>query len=184
MSSRCPSSRPVQLLLLLTATASIARTPSPDMAATPASAPVPVPASVPVPIPAPEKSTLSNLLAPLYHNPISAALYDVTTAFQERRNALGLPYPGSVDGISREVTRDVFLNSSMFGGFRADFTKSFSAAPLFQTAHNFTMGAQGMPAYSFAGLYGSPQVRFSHFRGRIEIKHSPYLGIPPRKHRS
>jgi len=83
---------------------------------------------------------------------------DVYTRFSERREALGLSYPGTVDGISREVQRDVFLNNLMFSGLRAELNKAFSVSPLFQTAHSFSMGSQAMPPYSFAALYGSPKV--------------------------
>jgi hypothetical protein len=37
-----------------------------------------------------------------------ARVLDVYTAYQERRESLGLPNPGTVEGIAREVTRDVF----------------------------------------------------------------------------
>ncbi|KAB8360942.1 hypothetical protein FH972_024674 [Carpinus fangiana] len=133
---------------------------SPALSAFPPSA-----ASVPVPIPYPDQSISKGALSSLWHNPITAAANDAYQAFSERRAALGLSNPGTVEGISREVTRDVFLNNSMFTGFRADFTKAFSAAPLFQTAHNFTMGSGGMPPYSFAALYGSPKV---FFQGNID----------------
>lgn len=115
-------------------------------------------ASVPIPVPYPDQSITKGALSTLWYNPLTAAVNDAYQAFSERRSALGLSNPGTVDGISREVTRDVFLNNLMFTGFRADFTKAFSAAPLFQTAHNFTMGSAGMPPYSFAALYGSPKV--------------------------
>lgn len=91
----------------------------------------------------------------------SAFFHSVQKAYQsfaDRRNALGLSNPGTVEGVAREVQRDVLLNNLMFTGFRADLTKAFSTAPLFQTAHAFSMGAQGMPPYSFAALYGSPTV--------------------------
>jgi len=83
---------------------------------------------------------------------------DAYTRFSERREALGLSYPGTVDGISREVQRDVFLNNLMFSGLRAELNKAFSASPLFQTANSFSMGSQAMQPYSFAALYGSPKV--------------------------
>lgn len=96
-------------------------------------------------------------------NPLVRSIRSVYNSFSERRAALGLSNPGTVEGVAREVQRDVLLNNLMFSGFRADLTKAFSTAPLFQTAHNFTMGAQGMPPYSFAALYGSPTVRLISF---------------------
>jgi mitochondrial import receptor subunit TOM40 len=88
-----------------------------------------------------------------------ARILDAYTAFQERREALGLSNPGTVEGISREVQRDVFLNNSSFSGLRAELTKAFSAAPLFQVAHSLSMGSQIQPPYSYMVLYGSPRVR-------------------------
>ena len=102
---------------------------------------------------------LNSIISPLAHNPVAHTLRDVYRSFQERRGALGLSNPGSVEDISREVNRDVFLKNQMFGGFRAEFTKMFSASPLFQTAHSLAIGGNGnMPPYSFAALYGSPKV--------------------------
>ncbi|PBP23902.1 hypothetical protein BUE80_DR005217 [Diplocarpon rosae] len=68
----------------------------------------------------------------MYNNPISVALADTYIAFSERRAALGLSNPGTVENIAREVQRDVFLNNHTFSGLRADITKAFSIAPLFQ----------------------------------------------------
>ncbi len=91
-----------------------------------------------------------------------AQLLNVYDAFQERREALGLSNPGTVENIAREVQRDVFLNNSSFSGLRAELTKAFSAAPLFQVAHSLSMGSQVMPPYSYMVLYGSPRVCRSH----------------------
>jgi mitochondrial import receptor subunit TOM40 len=88
-----------------------------------------------------------------------AQFQNVYEAFQERREALGLANPGTVESIAREVQRDVFLNNSSFSGLRAELTKAFSAAPLFQVAHSLSMGSQVMPPYSYMVLYGSPRVR-------------------------
>jgi mitochondrial import receptor subunit TOM40 len=87
-----------------------------------------------------------------------AQFLNVYEAFQERREALGLSNPGTVENIGREVQRDVFLNNSSFSGLRAELTKAFSAAPLFQVAHSLSMGSQVMPPYSYMVLYGSPRV--------------------------
>jgi mitochondrial import receptor subunit TOM40 len=78
--------------------------------------------------------------------------------FQERREALGLSNPGTIDGIAKEVQRDVFLNNHSFSGLRADITKAFSVAPMFQISHSLAMGSQSLNPYSFAALYGSPKV--------------------------
>lgn len=78
-------------------------------------------------------------------------------AFSEKREALGLSNPGTVESVAREVQRDVFLNNSMFTGLRADIAKSFSAAPLFQTSHALSMGSQGLAPYTFLATYGTPK---------------------------
>ena len=87
-----------------------------------------------------------------------ARLQDVYSSFQERRAALGLSNPGTVEGIAKEVQRDVFLNNLSFSGLRADLTKAFGVAPLFQVSHALSMGSQAQPPYSYGVLYGSPKV--------------------------
>lgn len=94
----------------------------------------------------------------LFDNAVAAALVDTYTSFQERREALGLSNPGTVENIAREVQRDVFLNNYTFSGLRADLTKAFSISPLFQVSHAFSMGSQGLPPYTFAALFGTNKV--------------------------
>ena len=101
----------------------------------------------------------ASALAFMDQNVVVAALRDTYISFSERRAALGLSNPGTVDNIAREVQKDVFLTNYMFGGLRADLTKAFSVAPLFQVSHAFSMGSQGLPPYTFAALYGTPKVR-------------------------
>lgn len=93
----------------------------------------------------------------LYNNAISVALADTYISFAERRAALGLSNPGTVENIAREVQRDVFLNNYTFSGLRADLTKAFSISPLFQVSHAFAMGSQ-IPPYTFAALFGTNKV--------------------------
>lgn len=88
-------------------------------------------------------------------NPVVARLSSVYNAFQVRREALGLSNPGTVENMAKEVQRDVFLNNQAFSGLRADLTKAFSVAPLFQVSHALSMGAA--PPYSYGVLYGSPK---------------------------
>ena len=102
-----------------------------------------------------------NIVSALTQNPLGAVIRDAYMVFNHKRSSLNLSNPGSVEGIAKEVTRDVFLNNLMFSGFRGEFSKTFSANPLFQVAHNVTMGSNGMPPYSFAALYGSPRVRLN-----------------------
>jgi hypothetical protein len=94
----------------------------------------------------------------LWSNSVATALSDTYLSFQERRGALGLSNPGTVENIAREVQRDVFLNNYTFSGLRADLTKAFSMAPLFQVSHAFAMGSQGLPPYTFAALFGTNKV--------------------------
>lgn len=92
------------------------------------------------------------------NNALTSALADTYTSFSERRAALGLTNPGTVDNIGREVQRDVLLTNYAFSGLRADLTKAFSYAPLFQVSHAFSMGSQGLPPYTFAALFGTSKV--------------------------
>lgn len=109
-------------------------------------------------------------LAFLKNNAVVSALSDTYTNFSERRSALGLSNPGKVDDIGREVQREVFLTNYAFTGLRADLTKAFSIAPLFQVSHAFSMGSQGLPPYTFAALYGTNRVSF--LRSRY-ARHAP-----------
>jgi len=91
-------------------------------------------------------------------NSLVQRLAEAYTTLQERREALGLSNPGTIDQVAKEVERDVFLNQSAFSGLRADITKAFSVAPMFQVSHSLSMGSQSLAPYSFAALYGSPKV--------------------------
>jgi mitochondrial import receptor subunit TOM40 len=103
-------------------------------------------------------------LAFLYSNAVTTALLDTYQTFSEKREALGLSNPGTVDSIAREVQRDVFLTNYTFTGLRADLTKAFSMSPLFQVSHAFSMGSQGLPPYTFAALYGANRVWLGSLR--------------------
>jgi mitochondrial import receptor subunit TOM40 len=102
----------------------------------------------------------SSPLGFLSENPISAALASINASFRERRRALGLKNPGTVENISREVLKDVFLNNHTFSGMRADLMKSYSMNPVFQISHAFSMGAQGLPPYTLATVFGNDKVSF------------------------
>jgi len=107
----------------------------------------------------------SNPLTFLTENPISSALSSLHASFRERRQALGLKNPGTVENLSREVLKDVFLNNHTFSGMRADLMKSFSMNPVFQISHAFTMGAQGLPPYTFAAVFGNDKVGLNPAHG-------------------
>lgn len=99
-----------------------------------------------------------NSLGFLTTNPVLSKLRDAYVAYSDRRDALGLSNPGTVDNIAKEVQRDVFLSNQTFTGLRADLTKAFSMSPLFQISHALSMGSQALPPYAYAALYGSPRV--------------------------
>lgn len=107
---------------------------------------------------------MSDALAFLSDNPVTAALKDAYSSFSARRQALGLPNPGTVENVAREVQKDVLLSNFMFTGLRADLTKAFGMSPLFRVSHAFTMGSQQgtLPPYTFSSMFGSPKVRTVH----------------------
>lgn len=109
-------------------------------------------------------AAIDSLSALLLTNPLANAIGDAVNSFSERRAKLGLSNPGTIEGLSREVSRDVFLNNSMFTGVRADLTKIFSMTPLFQVSHQFAMGEKINP-YTFAAMFGTNKV--SRFGGQI-----------------
>ena len=95
----------------------------------------------------------------LKNNAVISVLRDGYNGFTQRRDALGLSNPGTIENISREVQKDVLLSNYMFTGFRADITSVFSMTPLFRISHAFAMGSQGNAApYSFAAMYGTSRV--------------------------
>lgn len=108
---------------------------------------------------------LSSALSFLTDNSVAAVIKDAYGSFSERRAALGLPNPGTVDNISREVQKEVLLSNFMFTGFRADLTKVFGMSPLFRISHAFSMTAQGnLPPYAFSAMYGTPKVSILQYQ--------------------
>lgn len=117
-----------------------------------------------------EKVNLGGYLGFLTQNSLMSALRDTYSSFTERRGALGLSNPGTVENIDREVKKNVFLTNYMFSGLRADLTKPFSMKPLFQFAHAFSMGAQGLPPYNFTAMYGTNKVRGSLHQALFQLE--------------
>ncbi|KAL1992949.1 hypothetical protein VTN49DRAFT_3706 [Thermomyces lanuginosus] len=102
---------------------------------------------------------ISSSLSFLTDNSVASALRDAYHTFSERRAALGLPNPGTVDNLAKEVQKDVLLSNYMFTGFRADLTKVFGVTPLFRMSHALAMGGSGnLPPYAFSAMYGTPKV--------------------------
>jgi len=91
-------------------------------------------------------------------NALAATLSSYLNAFAEKRESLGLSNPGTVENVAKEVQRDVLTNNHMFTGLRADVSKTFSAAPMFNVAHSFSQGSPTMPPYSFITSYGTPRM--------------------------
>lgn len=94
----------------------------------------------------------------LTDNAIAATLTDAYSSLSERRKALGLENPGTVDNIAREVQKDVLLSNFMFSGLRCDLQKIFSVSPLFRLQHGFAMGSQALPPWQLMALYGTSRV--------------------------
>lgn len=86
-------------------------------------------------------------------NPVFSYLNDAYINISEHRKSLGLTNPGTIENISKEVNRDVFLNQYFFTGLRADLNKAFSLNPAFQTSHTLSMGSNALPPYAFSALY-------------------------------
>ena len=99
----------------------------------------------------------------LTDNAIAATIADSYAVFSERRKALKLTNPGTVDNIAREIQKDVLCTNFMFQGLRADFQKVFSLAPLFRIQHGFQMGPNVPSPYNLMALYGTSNVRISCF---------------------
>lgn len=112
-----------------------------------------------------EKDALSNLHDPpttvfpklAYLNPI-APLKDAVERLLRFKTNLGLPHPGTVENLQKEV-KTTHLANYMFDGARADLTKSLSANPLFQVTHSFALGSQTLPSsYNFGAIFANQQV--------------------------
>ncbi|KAK7533422.1 eukaryotic porin family protein [Phyllosticta citricarpa] len=97
----------------------------------------------------------------LTNNSVYKKLQGYYNAYSEKRESLGLPNPGTIENIAKEVQRDVLTNNHSFSGLRAEFTQAFSVAPMFQVCHALSMGSQQLQPYQYMVLYGSPKV-FMH----------------------
>ncbi|KAF5380849.1 hypothetical protein D9615_003965 [Tricholomella constricta] len=92
-----------------------------------------------------------------YFNPISP-FTDVYDRFNQWRTDLGLPHPGTVENLQKEV-KATHLTNYIFDGARADLTKSLSANPLFQVTHSFALGSQTLPSsYNFGAIFANQQI--------------------------
>lgn len=88
-------------------------------------------------------------------NPIFSFLNDSYRNISDHRRSLNLTNPGTIENLSKEVSRDVFLGQYFFTGLRADLNKAFSLSPAFQTSHTFSIGSRSIPPYAFSALYAT-----------------------------
>ncbi|KAF8163312.1 eukaryotic porin-domain-containing protein [Crassisporium funariophilum] len=92
-----------------------------------------------------------------YFNPVSP-FFNAYDRFARWRVDLGLPQPGSVENLQKEV-KATHLSNYIFDGARADLTKSLSMNPLFQVTHSFALGSQTLPSsYNFGAIFANPKV--------------------------
>ncbi|KAF5315857.1 hypothetical protein D9611_004702 [Ephemerocybe angulata] len=108
-------------------------------------------------IPPPPPPAPPVLLPSSYFNPVSP-FFNAYDRFATWRRDLGLPHPGSVENLGKEV-KATHLSNYIFDGARADMTKTFSMNPLFQVTHSFALGSQTVPpSYNFGAIYATPAV--------------------------
>ncbi|KDQ60810.1 hypothetical protein JAAARDRAFT_151570 [Jaapia argillacea MUCL 33604] len=82
----------------------------------------------------------------------------VYNRFSKWRSDLGLPNPGSVENLQKEV-KSTHLTNYIFDGARADLTKSLSANPVFQVTHSFALASQtASPSYNFGAVFANQNV--------------------------
>ena len=89
--------------------------------------------------------------------------------FSEWRDRLGLQNPGTIEGLHKEVQRDVFLTNFAFSGMKADLGRSFSANPLFQVQHSFSAGSSQVAPWSFLSMYATDNVPPPQRKNRVLI---------------
>jgi len=139
--------------------------------------PVTIPVVVPVEpaFPSYSEKRSNGILDTFISNPIFTTVRDTFDHFQTRRALLGLSNPGTVENVSKEVQRDVFLSNLTFSGLRAELTKAFSVSPLFQVCHSFSQGNQQMPPYVFMALFGTSKVSLGHANESIKSIHADMI---------
>ena len=108
-----------------------------------------------------EKSSSSSTFLPYFNIPnlIPQSFRPYIDQFSEWRNRLGLQNPGTIEGLHKEVQRDVFLTNFAFSGMKADLGRSFCANPLFQVQHSFSAGSSQVAPWSFLSMYATDNVR-------------------------
>ncbi|PCH38164.1 hypothetical protein WOLCODRAFT_136074 [Wolfiporia cocos MD-104 SS10] len=111
-----------------------------------ASSPLLTKVESPLPPPAPIQPVSGSPLVNLYNR------------FASWRTSLGLPNPGSVENLQKEV-KATHLTNYMFDGFRADLSKALSVNPMFSVTHSFALGSQtAAPSYNFGAMFANNSV--------------------------
>jgi hypothetical protein len=145
-----------------------------------------VASSPPAPMVVPHENSLS--LGPYTESSVpskSSTLFPVFSPFVNAysrlsswRAALGLPNPGTVENLQKEVKSEFFavcksvrgvsqgdtathLTNFIFDGARADLMKGLSMDPAFQVTHSFQLASQSAPpTYSFGALFANAKVGY------------------------
>jgi mitochondrial import receptor subunit TOM40 len=106
--------------------------------------PVPAPSEPP-----PSKSAYLDAISPLTN---------AWNRYSEWRTSFGLPNPGQVEQLQKEVKATLATNF-LFEGGRADLTKSLSMNPAFQVTHSFALGSQAAPSsYNFGAVFANENI--------------------------
>ncbi|THH19300.1 hypothetical protein EW146_g1830 [Bondarzewia mesenterica] len=104
---------------------------------------------------------VGSIPAPSSSKSSSSALSPLANAYQrfsDWRNALGLPNPGPVENLQKEV-KSTHLTNLFFDGVRADLMKGLSMDPVFQVTHSFSLASQNAPpSYNFGAVFTNQQV--------------------------
>jgi len=129
-------------------------------------------------------STLESMKSFFFTNPVVVAFADAMNSFSERRAKLGLPNPGTVENLAREVQNNTLIQPGyMFSGVKGEITKIFSTSPYFQVSHQFSMEERNSP-YTFSTLYGTNKVRRDTPNTTLFCSSAanmvPRAGFPPR----
>jgi len=99
-----------------------------------------------------KQQTSTSVVSPTF-SPV-ASLFD---RFSRWRASFGLPNPGQVEDLQKEV-KLTHLNQYLFDGARADLTKGLSVKPAFQVTHSFHLASQTtLPSYNFGAVYATDE---------------------------
>lgn len=113
----------------------------------------------------PDEKPRSRMFANKLTAPVTALISQSFSKFNEFKKSFGLTNPGTVDTINKEVSRDVLLTPFFFTGLKADVSKSFSLAPVFQVSHALSIGNPMASPYAFAAAYANQSTMM---QGNIE----------------